>query len=74
MIYYLLYKKNEPFIIGEVSYKKFWSCVGFRILNDMIDNHPDELEQVIIKSEDGKEISIDKFLNKLSKLKIMWGE
>jgi len=73
MIYYIIYKNkiDNPISIGESSFKNFWTDIGFKILCNMADNHPNELDNVIVKSEDGKERQIDKFLKEISKLKII---
>lgn len=58
-------------ILGEVSFKNFWADQGFDILVRLVDKYPDTLEQVVIKDEHSKSYSVEEFLDKISKLKVI---
>lgn len=58
-------------ILGEVSFKNFWADQGFDILVRLVDKYPDTLEQVVIKDEHSKSYSVEEFLDKIKKLKVI---
>ena len=78
MIYYILlpddneegtqYSTN---VLGESSFKNFWSDQGFEILVRLINKYPDTLDTVKIKDEQSKEYSIEQFLEITSKLNLI---
>ena len=58
-------------ILGEVSFKNFWADQGFGILTRLVDKYPDTLDGVIIKDEKSKSYSVEEFLDKIKKLRII---
>ena len=70
--YYLLFKNDTQYIeIGEISFNNFWAEQGFKILNKIINETPEAIDEMIIKNEQGKEISITEFLDTIENLKII---
>ena len=58
-------------ILGEVSFKNFWADQGWSILLKLIDKHPTTLDEVVIKDEKSNNYSIEEFLDKIKKLRII---
>jgi len=58
-------------LLGESSFKNFWTDQGFEILERIIHKYPDTLEYIKIKDEKSKEYTIEEFLGVVSKLKII---
>lgn len=58
-------------ILGEVSFKNFWADQGFDILIKLVEKHPTALEEVTIKDEKSKSYSVEEFLDKIKKLRII---
>ena len=58
-------------ILGEVSFKNFWADQGFGILTRLVDKYPDTLDEVVIKDEKSKSYSVEEFLDKIKKLRII---
>ena len=58
-------------ILGEISFKNFWTEDGFEILVRLVDKYPDTLEQVRIKDEQNKNYSVEEFLDKIKNLKVI---
>ena len=58
-------------ILGEVSFKNFWADQGFGILTRLVDKYPGTLDEVIIKDEKSKSYSVEEFLDKIKKLRII---
>lgn len=58
-------------VLGESSFKNFWTDQGFEILQRIVHKYPDTLEFIKIKDEKSKEYSVEEFLNIVSKLKII---
>jgi len=58
-------------ILGEVSFKNFWADQGFGILVRLVEKYPDTLEEVVIKDEKSKSYSVEQFLEKIKKLKVI---
>ena len=58
-------------ILGEISFKNFWADQGFQILTRLVDKYPDTLEEVVIKDEQSKSYSVEEFLDKIKKLRII---
>ncbi len=58
-------------ILGEVSFKNFWADQGFEILVRLVEKYPDTLEEVVIKDEQSKSYSVEQFLDKIKKLKVI---
>lgn len=77
-MYYILLKNDDiknpnfsPNVLGEVSFKNFWTDDGFKALQQMIQKYPDNLEEVVIKDQNNKSYSIEQFLDKLNGLRII---
>ena len=77
MTYYLLLEddsENDVYfdsnVLGEESFDKFYPEKGFWALMNMKDRKPELLEMVTIKKETGEVISLDKFIDIISTLKI----
>ena len=58
-------------ILGEISFKNFWTEDGFEILVRLVDKYPDTLEQVRIKDEQNKNYTVEQFLEKIKELRII---
>ena len=58
-------------ILGEVSFKNFWADQGFGILVKLVEKYPDTLDEVVIKDEKSKSYSVEEFLEKIKKLRII---
>ena len=78
MVYYILLKDDtetqiqySPNILGESSFKNFWTDTGYSILKLIIKKHPNTLNDIKIKDEKSKEYTIDEFLSIIEKLNII---
>ena len=58
-------------ILGEVSFKNFWAEQGFGILTRLVEKYPDTLSEVTIKDEQSKSYSVEEFLEKIKKLRVI---
>ena len=58
-------------VLGEVSFKNFWADQGFEILTRLVEKYPDTLSEVTIKDEQSKSYSVEDFLDKIKKLKVI---
>lgn len=58
-------------LLGEVSFKNFWTDQGFEILERIIHKYPDTLEFIKIKDEKSKEYTVSEFLDVISQLTII---
>lgn len=58
-------------ILGEISFKNFWADQGFEILVRLVEKYPDTLSEVKIKDEQSKSYSVEQFLEKIKKLKVI---
>lgn len=58
-------------ILGETSFKNFWADQGFEILVRLVEKYPDTLSEVTIKDEQSKSYSVEEFLDKIKKLKVI---
>ena len=58
-------------ILGEISFKNFWADQGFEILVRLVEKYPDTLDPVTIKDEQSKSYSVEEFLEKIKKLKVI---
>lgn len=61
---------NEANLLGEESMGNFWPGSGFNILFKILECHPESLDSVTIKTDQGKEVSVTKFVDKVSKLNL----
>ena len=80
MEYYLLLANdteedtlNEANSLGHESFGSFWPGSGLMVLMTLVQDNPDALLSVRIKSDDGKNHSVGDFLEGLDKLKIRRG-
>ncbi len=72
MTYYLVFTDDNSHIeIGESSFKNFWCAEGFKVLTRIVNEEPEAISHIIIKQDDGKEIEITKFLDKIGKLTLI---
>jgi len=58
-------------VLGEISFKNFWADQGFEILVRLVEKYPDTLSEVRIKDEQSKSYSVEEFLDKIKKLKVI---
>jgi hypothetical protein len=78
MNYYILFLDDTPEDVikdtnqlGEDNgFGVFWAGTGFRILQKLIDEQNDIINHVSIVTDRGKYISVEEFLDKISKLKV----
>ena len=78
MMYYILlpddtesgiqYSTN---VLGESSFKNFWTEQGWGIFERMVSLYPDTFEQIKIKDEKGNEYTPEEFLDIVSKMNII---
>ena len=63
---------NEANLLGEESFENFWPGQGLWVLMDMVQNHPEALHAVAIKTDldPHTNIGVSEFLDRVSKLKI----
>ena len=77
MKYYILmpgddwqHEENE---LGEDNgFGVFWGARGLRILMNIVENDPEKLELITIKNEKGTNLSITKFLDTITDLKVRY--
>jgi len=60
----------ESNLLGEASFKVFWAAQGLTVLMKMIDQAPEMLEAVTIKTEKGESISVEQFLERIQNLSV----
>ena len=78
MIYYILYPGNtEADTVNDTNqlgddngFGVFWARKGFNILLNAVEQNHEVLGHLIIKDEQGKNYSIEEFLDKITKLKV----
>jgi hypothetical protein len=78
MRYYILYPGDtEDSVINDINqlgedngFGVFWANTGFKILDKAVNQDNAVVEQFKIITDQGKSISVEKFLDKISKLKI----
>ncbi len=70
MIYYIKHKDGGNMELGEESFKTFWSGQGLTLLMNVVDKHPQNLQDFTIIDHKGKVYELERFLDKISKLKI----
>ena len=61
---------NDCNRLGESSFGTFYPETGLKILQKMINNHPEHLESVRIMNDKGNLMSVEDFLSEISKLRI----
>ena len=78
MNYYILYPDDtmddvikDTNQLGEDNgFGVFWASTGFRILQKLINEQHDIINHLSIVTDRGKYITIEQFLDKISKLKV----
>tara|TARA_R110001632_G_scaffold64399_3_gene153034 strand:+ start:551 stop:793 length:243 start_codon:yes stop_codon:yes gene_type:complete len=80
MEYYLLLPNdseqdalNEANLLGTKSFDSFWPGSGLMVLMTLVQDNPEALLSVRIKSDDGKSHGVAEFLEIISKLKVRRG-
>ena len=58
-------------ILGESSFKTFYGGRGLTALMKMIEQYPEVLEDVVIKTDTGKTLTIEEFLTVIQPLTII---
>ena len=71
--YYLVHKHNQSLApLGEISFNKFYVEDGFFIMMDMINNGDPSINNFVIRRSDSpKEITIEEFIEEMSKYQMM---
>lgn len=64
---------NEANLLGESSFGSFWPGSGLKVLMTLVQDAPEALLSVKIKSEDGVQYGVGEFLEVLDKLQIRRG-
>jgi len=64
---------NEANLLGTESFDSFWPGSGLIVLMTLVQDNPDALLSVRIKSDDGKSHGVAEFLEIISKLKVRRG-
>lgn len=78
MQYYLLMPNDneselsDANLLGESSFDTFWGGGGLKVLMSLVDKRPEVLTSIRIKTDSGKNLSIDQFLIELQGLKIRY--
>ena len=62
---------KETNILGECSFNTFYGAKGLTALMKMIEQYPEVLEDVVIKTDTGKSLTIEEFLSTLQNLKVI---
>ena len=69
MTYYLLLKGSHV-EIGEESLGKFWPSDGLKALYKIMNENPEMLSEITIKTDQNKQLTITEFIDTLETLKI----
>jgi len=78
MRYYILYPGDDKeAVINDINqlgedngFGVFWANTGFKVLTKAVNENHDIVSHFIILNDQGKSITVDSFLDKISKLKI----
>lgn len=78
MRYYILYPDSDSGdIVNDINqlgedngFGVFWANTGFRVLDKAVNEGHDVVEHFTIITDQGKNISVESFLDKISKLKV----
>ena len=62
---------NETNLLGESSFEKFYSGSGLKVLMKIVNNRPELLPSITIKTDKGKTLSIEEFLTDIKSLKVL---
>ena len=60
----------ESNLLGESSFKTFWGGAGLKKLMWMVDQTPELLPLVKIRTDKGRQLEVLEFLDEIKKLKI----
>jgi hypothetical protein len=60
----------ESNLLGEDSFATFWAGDGLKVLMKLVDQQPELLPQVTIKTDKNETLTIEEFLTRIQKLKI----
>lgn len=78
MRYYILYPGDtKEAVINDINrlgedngFGVFWANTGFKVLNKAVNENHDIVEHFSIITDQGKSITVESFLDKISKLKV----
>ena len=72
MEYYLIHKDqpSEYLLIGTDSLGSFWPDQGLQALMNIVENTPEALVQVEIKTSSNEVIDVVEFLDRIKKLRV----
>jgi hypothetical protein len=72
MDYYLIHKSQplDYLLIGTDSLGSFWPDQGLQALMNIVENTPEALTEVEIKTSSNKVIDIVEFLDRIKKLRV----
>jgi hypothetical protein len=62
---------QETNLLGETSRNSFYAGTGFRVLNTILNKHPDVVSDIRIITDTGRKHTIEEFLDIISPLKII---
>jgi hypothetical protein len=70
--YYLIHtdQPTEYLLIGTVSFNSFWPDQGLKALMNIVENSPEQLTNIEIKTNTGKIFTISEFLERIKTLKV----
>jgi hypothetical protein len=60
-------------LLGESSLKSFYPASGLRALLHIVDHNPEVLPDVRIITDKGQKLSVEEFLNVISKMRVYTG-
>lgn len=63
---------SDANFLGVSSFDSFWPGGGLKVLMSLVDRKPTLLEQVVIKTDTNKTLTIDQFLTDIQGLKIRY--
>ena len=69
MTYYLLLNGSHV-VIGEESLGKFWPSDGLKALYKIMNETPEMLSEITIKTDQNKDLTITEFIDTLEPLKM----
>ena len=78
MKYFILYPGNtEADAINDINqlgedngFGVFWANRGFKVLDKAVNENHEVVEHLIIKTDQGKTVTVEEFLDKIRKLKV----
>ena len=77
MQYYLLLKNDnekdafyDSNLLGDASFGKFYSGQAFKTFKHIIENEPEQVENITIITDMGTKLTITEFLDEIKKLQI----